>query len=274
MSEKRNNEIFTSGQSHTVNDFNYTVPTEIAPLPSKGKVYSKAHPLHGLEAVEIRSMTAREEDILTSRAYMKKGTTIDELIKSCLAVPGVNVDSILAGDRNALMITIRITGYGQDYNAEVQCSSCKETAEMTFDLSKLSLKGLDIEPVQPGQNAFTFKLPKSGKTVVFKFLTSGEERDMVTEIERRKKIASNANDNIVTTKLQRSIISIDGVDDAGKLASFIRNMPALDSRALRTFIDKHEPGIDMKAKCVCPLCDAEQEVEMPIGAKFFWPDAK
>lgn len=257
-----------------MSDFNYTVPVEIAPLPSRGKVYPKTHPLHGLEAVEIRAMTAREEDILTSRAFMKKGTVIDELVKSCLAVPGVNVDSILAGDRNALMITIRITGYGQEYNAEVQCSSCKETVEMTFDLSQLALKGLEIEPVQPGQNAFQFKLPKTGKTVVFKFLTSGEERDMVTEIERRKKVAGSLNDNLITTKLQRNVVSIDGIEEPAKISNFIRNMPAADSRALRSYIDKNEPGINMKASCLCPRCQEEQEVEMPIGAKFFWPDAK
>lgn len=253
-------------------DFGYEVPVETIPLPSQGKVYQEASPLFGQETVDIRAMTAREEDILTSRALIKKGTVISELLNSCIMTPGVDVGEMLAGDRNAVMVALRITGYGRTYSAEISCGSCGEKSESDFDLAQLPIKRLDIEPSEPGKNVFDFKLPYTGKTVQFKFLTGDDEQDMLQEAERKRKTLRHSKDSLVTSRLQRSIVSIDGVTDRSKIGVFVANMPAADSRALRKFIESHEPGVDMQSWTTCELCGHEQEVTMPIGAKFFWPD--
>jgi hypothetical protein len=217
-------------------------------------------------------MTAQQEDILTSQALMKKGTVIDELLKSCIVTPGVDVSSMLAGDRNAVMISIRITGHGQHYNADIVCKSCGEKVEASFDLSKLSIKKLDIEPVAPGQNLFEYQLPMVKKKVQFKFMTGADERDLFQESERRKKVVGSQIENLVTSRLNRMIVSVEGITDRSKIGMFVKNIPAGDSRALRKYIEVHEPGIDMKSPATCPLCHEEQEVEMPIGVAFFWPN--
>ena len=253
-------------------DFGFEIPVESVPLPSNGVVYPAESPLHGKETVDIRSMTAREEDILTSRALIKKGTVITELIKSCLTDKRIYVPDMLAGDRNAIMVALRITGYGAEYGVEADCPKCNKRSKQEFNLADMPIKRLEIEPVAKGQNAFEFKLPVTKKTVQFKFLTGRDEEEIATVQERSKKQGAIA-DNAVTTRLQYSIIAIDGKNDRSSVNGFIRNMPARDSMALRRHIDAQEPGIDMKGSFDCPSCNEVSEVRVPLGASFFWPDA-
>lgn len=284
MSDNRDgNAVFTAQQAEMKgfstrnvmkDDFGMEVPVESVPLPSRGLIYPVDSSSHNRETIEIKAMTAREEDILTSRALIKKGTVITQLIKSCVVDKSINVESMISGDRNALMTAIRITGYGSDYKVHVDCPECGENVEHEFDLSNMPIKGLKISPTAPGENSFEFDLPISKKKVIFRFLTGKDERLMSIEAERRKKKKLGGDvDNFVTSRLLNSIVSVDGIEDKNKIATFVKNMPARDSRMLRKFIDDNEPGIDMKGWLSCPACYEESEVSLPIGANFFWPDA-
>lgn len=253
-------------------DFGFEIPTELVPLPSGGVTYPPESSLHGKETIEVRAMTAREEDILTSRALIKKGTVITELIKSCLVDKSIDVSNMLSGDRNALMVALRITGYGAEYNVEVDCPSCQAKTKQSFNLSELPIKPLEIQPVTVGQNCFETVLPVTKKTVRYKFLTGADEEEILL-IQERKKKAGGMSDNLVTTRLQFSLIAVDGKTDKNLINSFIRNIPARDSLALRKVIDQNEPGIDMKAYMECTQCSESNEVRIPLGASFFWPDA-
>jgi hypothetical protein len=172
LSRAERNEVFTASDAaragHQVrnvmkDDFNFEVPVESVPLPSMGVVYSSDSPLFRRELVDIRAMTAREEDILTSRALIKKGTVITHLLKSCMTDKRVDPDEMLSGDRNAIMTAVRITGYGADYNVEVECPACSEKSKQTFDLATLPIKRLTVTPVAEGANLFDFTLPVSKK---------------------------------------------------------------------------------------------------------------
>ena len=253
-------------------DFGLDIPTEIVPLPSNGKVYSQDSSLHGAETVEIKSMTAKEEDILTSKALLKKGTVITELIKSCMIDKSVNVLDLLSGDRNALMVAIRITGYGAEYSVEMECPECSVKTPHDFNLAALPIKRLDIEPVTAGVNIFEFKLPRTGKVVKFKFMTGRDEEAIATLVEKHKKLGLPSDANI-TTNLLYSIFSVDGVDDRSKIAGFVKNMPAMDSLALRNYMKDNEPGILMKQDTICNACGHSEEVSMPLGVTFLWPSA-
>lgn len=253
-------------------DFGLDIPVEVVPLPSGGKAYPPQHPLHGRDDIEIRAMTAREEDILTSRALLKKGTVISELIKSCLTDKNVNPVDLLTGDRNALMVAIRITGYGASYDAEIECNECSTKAPQQFNLGELPIQHLDIEPVESGLNVFEFKLPYCKNTVRFKFMTGRDEEEIMATTEKQKKLGLQS-DTAVTTNLLYSIVSIDGVEDRAKIAGFVRMMPARDSLALRNYIRDNEPGIRMRQDTVCPSCGHSEEVSMPMGVTFLWPAA-
>ena len=253
-------------------EFGLDIPVELVPLPSSGRVYPPGTPLHNLESLEIKPMTAREEDILTSRALLKKGTVVTELIKSCLVDRSINPYEMLGGDRNALMVAIRITGYGPEYKAEVECSECSTKTQHDFNLAELPIRRLGIEPASPGMNLFQFQLPFSKKVVKFKFLTGKDEEEMMHMAEKQKKLGLGG-DTSVTTNLMHAIVSVDGVEDRMKINNFIKHMPARDSLALRNFIRDNEPGVIMKQETVCSACGHTGEVNMPLGVTFLWPSA-
>lgn len=276
-SNDERSEIFGSMKDHMPthnvmrDDFGFEVPVETVPLPSGGKCYDEGHPLAGKDTVEIRAMTAREEDILTSKALIKKGTVISHLIKSCMIDKRVDPDTLLAGDRNALMVALRVTGYGTDYKVEVDCPACGERSKHSFDLSELPVKRLDLDPVALGQNIFETQLPVTKAKVRFKLLTGHDEQEIMTASERRKKQGQRA-ENLVTQRLKYAIVSANGISDKNKLEMMVSNLPARDSLYLRKFIDNNEPGIEMKSWMDCPSCLEHSEVRLPLGAAFFWPD--
>ena len=253
--------------------FNWEVPVEAVPLPSQGKVYPVSSALYGKDLIEIKAMTAREEDILTSAALMKQGKVITSLLRSCIVDHAINPDEMLSGDRNAIMVAIRVTGYGVQYNASTVCPNCSARSSQAFNLGQLSIKRLNINPVENGGNTFEFKLPVTGKVVHFKFLTGKEESERALMVERVQKMtAGDAVERGVTSRLEYQIKSIDNVDDRNALSQFISKMPARDSKALRNFIADNEPGIDLTADMKCPECLKHGRVALPIGANFFWPE--
>jgi len=254
-----------------LDDFGIDIAAESVPLPSRGVIYSNKS-LQGTETLEIKPMTAREEDILTSRAYIKNGTVITKLIKSCLIDKSIDPDDLISGDRNAILVALRITGYGSDYTLEINCPECTKTNKSTFDLSTLPIKRLKIDPVELGQNIFEVQLPVTKKTVRVKFLNGHDEKEMMIINERKKKQGFNT-ESSVTDRLSRSILSIENITDKNKINLFVQNMPARDSLALRRFLDDYEPGIDMVSHMTCTHCHEESEVDLPIGPSFFWPDA-
>ena len=254
-----------------LDDFGIEIPVESVPLPSRGVIYKSAS-LFGKETLDIKPMTAKEEDILTSRAYIKNGSVISKLIQSCLSEDSIDPDDLISGDRNALLIALRITGYGADYELELSCPECGKTNKSSFDLTTLPIKRLVVDPVEIGVNEFEVVLPVTKKTVIVKFLTGKDEREMMIITERKKKNGLNT-ESAITDRLNRSIISIDNIADKNKISMFVKNMPVRDSLALRRFLDKHEPGVDMKSHMTCTHCHEESEVDLPIGASFFWPDA-
>jgi len=253
-------------------EFDWEIPVEMVPVPSEGKVYPEGTSLHNRKTIKIKAMTAREEDILSSQALIKEGTVINHLIDSCVLDKSIDVKDMLLGDRNALMVSIRITGYGSSYTAHAACPECAARGSYDFNLSELEIKTLDIDPVTPGENIFSYKLPITKKEVHFKFMTGRDEHDRNKILERKKKALPGikVEDNI-TSRLNQLILSIDGIADKNKISQFIRGMPALDSRSLRNHINDHEPGIDMSTWMKCLSCGESSNISLPMGTNFFWP---
>lgn len=251
-------------------ELGFDIPVETVPLPSLGKAYPPSHPLHLQETVSIRAMTAREEDILTSRALIKNGSVVSTLINSCLINKDIDATTLLSGDRNAILTAIRITGYGADYNTEITCPACFAKQKKSYSLTDLPIRALEVDPVSPGENAFSHVLPVSGKTVTLRFATGHDEEEAAVTNERKKKHGLQI-DNLVTDRLFRSVVSIDGTQDKSKIRQFVSNMPARDSWSIRNFLDNNEPGLDQRVDFNCDVCDHDEEMPLPLGANFFWP---
>ena len=218
-------------------DFGWDIPVESVPIPSKGVIYDPESSLYKKESVKIKAMTAREEDILSSAALIKEGTVLDHLVKSCL-MENIDASQLITGDRNALMIAIRITGYGPEYPVTGYCNKCRHQNSINVDLTSIPIKRLKIEPAEPGRNLFKYILPVTKKTVYFKFPTLADERDKTIKDKNLKQHIQSLIESNVTGNLELSIQQIDDVTDKNKIKHFIMNMPAFDSRSLRKFMKK------------------------------------
>jgi len=241
----------------------FKIPTETVELPSKGLLYPKDSPL-AKGVLEMKYMTAKEEDILTNQNYITKGTVIDRLIKSLITTEGFNYDNLLIGDKNAIMVAARILSYGPEY--QIQHNGEK----VTVDLSKVDSTAIKDEDYKDG-NKFDLKLP-SGNEVEFKLLTHGDEKAVDREIAGLKKIDKNSSPQ-VTTRLKRMILSINGSSEVKDIREFVdKYMLATDARALRKEYSRLQPDVDLTFNYTNED-GGEEDVAIPIGIGFFWPDS-
>jgi hypothetical protein len=245
------------------------IPTEEISLPSKGLLYPKESPL-SKGKIEMKYMTAREEDILTNTNFIKNGTVIDKLLQSLIVTP-INYDDLLIGDKNAILISARILGYGQEYSFKYTNEQGQEI-EATVDLATLKEKELDTSLIKGGINEFKFDLPKSGNVITFKLLTHGDEKKIEAEIKGLQKVNPNGSYD-VTTRLKYMITSINGNREQKSIRDFIDNfLLAPDARAFREYYTKVQPDIELKF-----TPDDEnyvgEGIAVPISLNFFWPDA-
>ena len=251
-----------------------TANTEFVELPSRGLFYPSNHPLNGQEVVEIRYMTARDEDILTSPTLLQKGLAIDKFIQNILVDQRIKVDSLLVGDKSAIMVAARITGYGPDYEVNVTCQECNSDSDFTFDLSDYQKYFNKFEVSEEfedlGNGNFSINLPNSGHDVVVRLLTSADEKSIAKrqKIKKKNRLAESQ----TTDLLKMFVVSINEVTDPAGLDSMIMDMSARDSRFLRKAYTKIVPTVKMVENFECMFCGAETEMEVPLEARFFWPD--
>jgi len=237
----------------------FKLPTEIVDLPSQGYLYPENNPLSEGK-IEMKYMTAEQEDILTNQSYIENGTVIDKLLQS-LIVTKINYNDLLIGDKNALTIASRILGYGKNY--EFEYGGEKETVDLTTIENKPFKKKL----YEKGVNSFKFILPQSGTELTFKLLTQGDEIKINNEFKGLKKLGKNVS-KISTTRLAHSITSINGNDSQKIIREFINNYFLVqDIRAFRKYITKISPDVDLTF-----VTQDGGEIEVPIGLNFFWPD--
>ena len=252
------------------NPLSFATPTEFVELPSKGRFYSKGHPLHGEETIEIRFMTAKEEDILTSRTLLKKGIAIDRLLQSVILDKRIQVDDLLIGDKNAIIVATRITGYGAEYETSVVCPACSEYVSYEFDLGEATINcGGDADGVRETEDGiFAIALEKLGVDVEVKLLTGRDEKELAFAANKRKK--HKMEETNLTDQFRQFIVSVNGSDDGELVKALIDNMPASDSRKLRNTYQKIVPNIDLTQDFTCDNCGLEQALEVPFTADFFW----
>lgn len=256
-------------------DAGYTAPTVSVTLPSRGKVYAQGSPLFMLDHVDIRTMTAKDEDILTSRALIRNGTVLTALLKACVTNRRIDPDQMVAGDRTALLIAIRNSGYGSEYDPEVTCPVCDAKFRPKFKMDKLELKMLDVDPIGVGLNEFEVELPVSGKRATFKLLTGLESAELErTQENLRRARGANAPEETVTSRIFASLVSVSGVTDRSEIAKFVQTMPARDSFALRTRMDEIQPDVLLTQEVTCTSCLSVSKLEAGLGVEFFWPSAR
>ena len=259
-------------------DFNFVSPTTFVELPSEGKYYPENHPLHGETTIEVREMTAHEEDILADVTLQRNGQAISKLISNIIVDQRINANSLLIGDKNAITIAARINGYGPEYKTTVTCPACGTPNKHAFDLRHLESKHSIISEsvTHVGDRVFEFMLPRSTYNVRIKLLNSIESAQMTKTLEKARKGKNNA--NLQTNFLKIIMHSVenkpDGMwyEDRPVIDQFVDSIPAIDAAYIRTMYRSISPDVNMTQDFECAECGHTQDLEVPLNAEFFWPD--
>jgi hypothetical protein len=247
-------------------------PTEIVPLPSKGLLYPEEHPLSE-GTIEMKYMTAKEEDILTSQNLIKQGVVLDKLFESLIITP-INYGDLFVGDKNAVMVAARILGYGKDYVVEVDDPFSPGTKQkVTIDLTQIEHKEVDYSLFEHRKNEFDFELPQSKRVVTFRLMTHSLDKQIQTEIKGMNKTTVRTGiDRELTTRLKNLIIAVDGESGRATINNFVDNeLFAMDSRALRTYMKEISPDLDMTFTFISEATGEVKEMDIPMDVSFFWP---
>ena len=271
---KQQEEKFTANQSTATpppptqqqTTSGYQVPTDFVELPSKGLFYPPNHPWHMKETVEVRYMTTREEDILSSEAYAKAGIMFDRLIES-VTVDNIDSKTLLPGDRNSILINARKNSYGNIYEFATMCEGCYQGMEASVDLSTLKIVEIDIDKVTDN-NTVCITLPISKAEVEFKIMTNGDISEINKAIEQQRKHGLQPNETMELHR--RMIVSVNQDQSPANINGFIASMLIKDSRYLKTQYSEFSPDVDFTYEKECEHCGHENKGGVPVGTNFFW----
>jgi hypothetical protein len=245
-------------------------PTEFVDLPSGGKFYPQNHPLYNVDSIEIKYMTAKETDILTSKTLLKKGVAIDRMLQSIIVDKSIKVQDLIVGDKNAVLIAARKSGFGADYETSVGCRTCGAQQDQSFNLDDVKVKEGRSDVQFTDEGTFFIDLPVSKVQAECKLMTGNDEQVIVRKSEKKKKL--KLGESMLTDLLKTIIVSLNGVTERGVVEKFIDSMPAKDSNFLRKEYESIKPDVDLSYEVECDSCGATNEVNIPFSTNFFWPE--
>ena len=251
---------------------NFEFPTEVIELPSKGKLYPEGHPL-SKGTVELKYMTAKEEDILASQNLIRKGVVLDKLFESVVVEPGLDIGDIFVGDKNAILLATRILGYGKDYQVEVMDPFTGEPQKTVIDLAKVQIKEVD-DNLLSVNNLYDFELPTSKSKIKFKLLTHKDELDINAEIQALNRLQKGKDvvSSDISTRLRYMIQEVDGNNERGFVNKWVKNnLLARDSKALREYVKTISPDLDLTYEFTSDITGETEALTIPFGAGFFYP---
>ena len=246
----------------------YDFPTEVITLPSEGKCYPEDHPLSSGE-LEIKYMTAKEEEILASQNLISKGVVLDKLFESIIADKKINIDDIIIGDKNAIVLATRILGYGPEY--KIQVPSIEGQTEIQIDLSKVQTKDVDLDKLNR-ENIYEWVTPVGKNVIKWRMLTHGDEKMIDTDVRAMNRLNKDGASAELTTRYRYMIKSVDGKEDTKSIVDFVNNkFLARDTRAFRTHIKELQPDMKMEFEYDNPNTGEKEMTPIPMGVGFFWP---
>jgi hypothetical protein len=258
------------------NIFSFVAPTEFVKLPSEGRYYPSDHPLYNQSTIEIKQMTAKEEDILTSMTLLQNGVALERLLESIIVDKSINPKSLLVGDRNAIVISARVSGYGNVYKTEIRCTECLTEQKHNFDLNNAKihtaseiLQNLPEIVTVTENGLYSVVLPKSQLNVTLRLLNGADEHSLTGHIQKNKKQKS---EKLITTQLIHMISSVNGNSTKEAIEYVSVNLPSADSAFLRNLYKKLVPNIELTLGFECVNCSHTEQMEVPLTADFFWPD--
>jgi hypothetical protein len=240
----------------------FKVPYDIIELPSQGLLYKNKK-----SSVKVEYLTAYDENILTSPNLLNSGKVLDVLLEKKVKDLGFDVKELISGDRMAILLYLRTTGLGNEYE-QLVFDSTGNLVPATIDLASIKTKNLTVKPDE--KNEFDFEMPISKKKIKFRLL-SQKDIDEISEIDKK---LMEKNNNISTEnslRLERSIMEIDGERDKLKISHILKNLKIMDVRKFNKYVVEIEPGLDLN---VVARTQGGESVDtfLRIGRAFWNPE--
>jgi hypothetical protein len=269
MNNPQIDENLLRAMAHAQGANQYTPPTMLVDLPSRGLLYPEGHPLHGKESIEIKFMTTKEEDILLNESYIKAGIVLDKVLESVIIDRKIKAESLFNCDRLAIQIACRSNAYGENYDFQFTCSSCGKTNDATVDLNEMTHHEVDFEKISK-DGGVVINLPMTKATVVARVLTGQDDVEMQKRIKQKTK--HNLPEEILIERYRQIFVSVDGNNDPLFISSFIKNMPLRDSKYFMKNYADALPGVDFTYEIECGNCETINKGGVPVGLNFFYPE--
>ncbi len=250
----------------------FVVPTEVIRLPSGGTFYKEGGTLYGKESLEIKQMTAKEEEILSNMSFLEDGSLLNRLLSSILIDTTVDPTELFQGDREALIYAARRMSYGPEYAVKQYCEACEQETVFVYDLSAHTVNESDLDGVEldPNSGLYTLTLPKSNVKVSLRVLTNEDQEYLSDQDERAKKL--NIENSKTINFLKKIVVEANGVTDQSMLNQLFGVLPILDIRKIRKVSNSIIPTMDTKQEVACGNCGHVAEREVPFSLGFFWPE--
>jgi hypothetical protein len=236
-----------------------TISYDVVELPSKGIFYA-----NNKKSLRVAYLTASDENILVAPNLLQSDTVIEELLKRKILDKDFNIDELVDEDRQAILIFLRNTAFGSEYEMEMIDTKTNLPFKFVLDLSILKVRDFNLKPDENGEYSFFMNISK--KNITFKYLNNIQEKDLI-------KIRDNSSTSVapVTTKrLEMMIKSVDGMRDQMGIYQFIQNLPIRDSQEFRKFANDNKPGIDLSVDVKTPSGDTVKAY-IDFGVEFFRP---
>jgi hypothetical protein len=241
-------------------DFN--LPHDVVTLPSGGKYYTSKK-----KSVKIGYLTASDENLLLNVNVNKsvKESIVLPLLRNKMYETDIRPEDLLDGDIEALLIFLRNTSFGPEYEISVIDPNDGKQFGTTILLDELNIEKIEVNPDNDGY--LTTKLPRSGSTVRLRFLTM---RDTIEIDKIVMEYLSGRQAPLATLRLSKMIIDIDGNSDRGFINKTIEVMPIMDSKHIKNFMNNNEPKLDLKKEVIAPSGERVM-VSITFGVEFFRP---
>lgn len=236
----------------------FSLPHDVVTLPSQGKFYKNKK-----KSVKVGYLTAQDENILISAS--RTDNVVNKLVKNKIYEPDLRVEDLLEGDLEAILIFLRNTSFGPEYNFVLRDPGTNTEFNHTVRLDELDFNEVKHEPNNEG--LFEIKLPKSGNLALCRLLTMGENEEINKQMS---KYPPGVVPPTITTKLERQIVSIDGNQDREHIAKYVLNMPIMDSKFIRKYLTESEPRLNLNRTVTAPSGE-EVTVRVTFGVEFFRP---
>lgn len=261
------NVLKAMAMAQTVNQ--YSVPTMLVDLPSRGLLYPEGHPLREKETIEIKYMTTKEEDILLNQSYAQNGVIIEKLIESVILDKRIKAETLLNCDRSAIQIACRVNAYGENYEFEYECSSCSTKNNMAINLTELKHYEIDFDKIR-NDGGIIINLPTTKAQIKAKILSGQDDAEIQKRVKQKQK--HNLPEELLIERYRQIFVSVNGEEDPMFITSFIKNMPLRDSKFFMKEYSKFIPGVDFTFEAECSKCNSVNKGGVPIGINFFYPE--